>query len=98
MLSIRLLISSTCAILKTSVASMISSDVITSLASITSPAFLASKNQKLSVLLILSDIPGIKILSSLNDLQSLIGLYDLDSLISSKYLLCLMFLSTLAPK
>jgi hypothetical protein len=69
--------------------------MITSLASMTSTASLASKNQKLLTLYILSDFPGIRNLSSLNDLNNL---SDLDSLFSSKNLGNLMFSSTLAPK
>jgi hypothetical protein len=70
---------------------MTSKDLITSLASMTSTASLASKNQKQ---------PALYILSGLNDLYSLNnlgGLNDLFSLISSKKLLSLMFPSTLAP-
>ena len=85
-------------VLKTSVAPMTSTDMITSLASMTSTASLASKNQKLLTLYILSDFPGIRNLSSLNDLNSLNGLNNLDSLFSSKNLGILMFSSTLAPK
>jgi hypothetical protein len=59
-----------------------STDMITSLASMTSTAPLASKNQKLLTLYILSDFPGIRNFSSLNDLNSLSGLNDLDSLFS----------------
>ena len=73
-------------------------DMISSLDSMTSTAFLASKNQKLLTLCILSDFPGIRNVSSLNDLNSLNGLNDLDSLFSSKNLGNLMFSSTLAPK
>ena len=72
--------------------------MITSLASMTSTSSLASKNEELLSLYILSDFPGIRNLSSLNDLNSLSGLNDLDSLISSKNLLGLIFQSTLAPK
>jgi hypothetical protein len=78
---------------------MTSTDMITSQASMTSTASLASKNQKL--LYILSDFPGIRNLSGLNDLNSLTylsGLNDLDSLILSKHLLSWMFPYTLAPK
>ena len=88
-------------VLKTSVASMTSTDMITSLASMTSIASLASKNQKQPALYILSDFPGIRNPSGLNDLNSLnnlSGLNDLNSLISSKTLLSLMFPSTLTPK
>ena len=88
-------------VLKTSVASMTSIDMITSLAPMTSTASLASKNQKLLTPYILSDFPGIRNLSSLNDLNSLnnlSGLTDLDSLLSSKKFWNLMFPSTLAPK
>jgi hypothetical protein len=70
--------------LKTLVASMTSKDMITSLASMTSTASLASKNQKQYALYILSDFPGIRSLSGLNILSSLSGLNDLYSLISSK--------------
>ena len=66
---------------------MTSTDLITSLASMTSTASLASKNQKQPALYILSDFPGIRNLSGLNDLYSLNnlgGLKDLFSLISSK--------------
>ena len=76
-------------VLKTSVASMTSIDMITSLASMTSTGPLASKNQKLLTLYILSDFPGIRNLNSLN---------DLNSLFLSKNLGNLMFSSTLAPK
>jgi hypothetical protein len=67
----------------------------------TSTASLASKNQKLHPLYILSDFPYIRSLSSLNDLNSLnslIKLNNLNSLISSKDFLSLMFSSILAPK
>ena len=80
---------------------MTSTDLITSLASMTSTASLASKNQKQPALYILSDFHGIRNLSGLNDLYSLNnlgGLNDLFSLISSKKLLSLIFPSTLAPK
>ena len=66
---------------------MTSKHLITSLASMTSIASLASTNQKQPALYILSDFPGIRNLSSLNDLYSLNnlgGLKDLFSLISSK--------------
>ena len=85
-------------VLKTSVASKTSTDMITSLAS---SASLASKNEKKLVLYILSAFHGIRNLSGLNDLNSLnniSGLNDLSSLISSKKFLSLMFPSTLAPK
>ena len=85
-------------VLKTSVASMTSKNMITSLASMTSTASLASKNQKLLTPYILSDFPGIRKLNSLNDLNSLSGLDDLDSFFSSKNLGNLMLSSTLAPK
>ena len=81
-------------------ASVISTDMITSLASMTSTASLASKNQKLLALYILCDFPGNMSLSSLNDLNSLnslnnlSGLNDLCSLISSKNLLSMMLLLT----
>ena len=58
-------------VLTTSVASKTSSDMITSLASMTSTASLASENQKLLIIYTLSDFPGIRNLSSLNDLNSL---------------------------
>ena len=80
---------------------MTSADMITSLASMTSTASLAFKNEKQLALYILSDFPGIRNLNSLNDLNSLDnlgGLNDLFSLISSKKLIRLMFPSTLAPK
>jgi hypothetical protein len=80
---------------------MTSTNLITSLASITSTASLVSINQKQPALYILSDFPGIRNLSGLNDLYSLnnlSGLSDLFSLISTKKLLSLMFPSTLAPK
>ena len=88
-----------CVVLNTSVASVTSTDIITSLASMT--ASLSSKNQKQPALYILSDFHGIRNLSGLNDLCSLNnlgGLNDLFSLISSKNLLSLIFSSTLAPK
>ena len=74
-------------VLTTSVASKNSPDMITSLASMTSTASLASKNQKLLIIYTLSDFPGIRNLSGLNDLNSLnnlSGLNDLNSLLSSK--------------
>ena len=80
---------------------MTSTDLITSLASITSTASLASKMKKQPAFYILSYFPGIRNLSGLNDLYSLNnfgGLNDLFSLISSKKILSLMFPSTLAPK
>ena len=80
---------------------MTSKDMITSLASMTSTASLASKNQKQYAVYILSDFLGIRSLSGLNDLSSLnslSGLNDLYSLISSKKLYSLMFPSNLAPK
>ena len=82
-------------VLKTSVASMTSIDMITSLASMTSTGSLASKNQKLLTLYILSDFPGIRNLNSHNNRS---GLDDLESLFFSKNLGNLMFSSTLAPK
>ena len=88
-------------VLNTSVASMTSTDLITLLASMTSTASLASKNQKQPAPYILSDFPGIRNLSGLNDLYSLnnlSGLNDLNSLISPERLMSLMFPSTLAPK
>ena len=75
--------------------------MITSLASMTSTASLASKNQKQPALYLLSDFPCIRNLSGLNDLYSLNnlhGLNDLYSLISSKTLLIVMVGSSLAPK
>ena len=55
---------------------MTSKDMITSLASMTSTASLASKNKKLNALYILSEFPGIRNLSSLNDRNSLLtGIY-----------------------
>ena len=92
---------------------MSSTDMILSLASMTSIASVASKIQKQPALYILSDFPGIWNPSGLNDLSSLnnlsdlndlyslnnlSGLNDLFSLISSKQLLTLMFPSILAPK
>jgi hypothetical protein len=76
-------------VLKISVASMTSTYMISSLASMTSIASLASKNQKQPALYILSDFSGIRNPSGLN---------DLNSLISSKKLLSLIFPSTLTPK
>ena len=80
---------------------MTSSDMITSLASMTSTASLASENKKQHALYILSDFLGIRNLSGLNDLNSLNnlgGLNDLDRLISSKNCLNLMVPSTLPTK
>jgi hypothetical protein len=80
---------------------MTSTVLITSLASMTSTASLASKNQKQPALYLLSDFPCIRNLIGLNDLYSLndlSGLNDLFSLISSKKSLSLMFPSTLVPK
>ena len=80
---------------------MTSTFLITILASMTSTAFLASKNQKQPALYILSDFPGIRNLGGFNDLYSLnnlSGLDDLDSLFLSKNLGNLKFSSTLAPK
>ena len=77
---------------------MTSTDMITTLASMTSTASMASKNQKLLIIYTLSGFPAIRNLSSLNDLNNLTGLNDLDSLFSSKNLQKLMFSSTLAPK
>jgi hypothetical protein len=88
-------------VLKTSVASMTSTDMIKLLASMTSTASLASKNQKKHAIYMLSDFSGIRNLSGLNDnnnLSSLNGLNDPFSLISSKKILNIMFLSTLTPK
>ena len=87
--------------LKASVASMTSTEMITSLASMTSIAYLASKNQKQPALYILSDFSGIRNpsgLIDLNSLNNLSGLNGLFSLISSKKLLSLIFPSTLTPK
>ena len=67
-------------VLTTSVASKTSIDMITSTASMTLTASLASKNQNLLTLYILSDFPGIRNLSSLNDLNNLNGLNNLESL------------------
>ena len=100
-LAIRLIILRIWVVLKTSVASMTSTDMIISLASMTSIPSLASKNQKQPALYILSDFPGIRNPSGLRDLNSLnnlSGLNGLFSLISSKQLLILMFPSTLTPK
>ena len=80
---------------------MTSADMITSLASMTSTASLASENKNQHALNILSDFPGIRNLSGLNDLNSLNnldGLIELYSLNSSKKLLRMMFPSTLATK
>ncbi len=77
---------------------MTSADMITSLASMTSTAFWASKDEKRLALYILSDFPGIRNLNSLNDLNNLSGLNELSSLISSKKLLSLTCTSNLAPK
>ena len=88
-------------VLRASVASMTSADMITSLASMTSIASLVCKNQKQPALYILRDFPGIRNLSSFNELNSLNnlrGLNDLESLFLSKDLGNLTFLSTLAPK
>ena len=66
---------------------MTSADMITSLASMTSTASLASDNKKQHALDIPSDFPGIRNLSGLNDLNSLhslSGLIELSSLNSSK--------------
>ena len=66
---------------------MTSADMTTSLASMTSTASLASKNEKQHALDILSDFLGIRNLSGLNELNSLnnlSGLKDLISLILSK--------------
>ena len=49
-------------------------------------------------LFILSGFPGIRNLSGFNELNSLNNLSDLYSLISSKYLLILIFPSALSPK
>ena len=64
--------------------------MITSLASMTSTASLASKNQKLLIIYTLRDFPGIRNLSSLNDLNSLNDLSGLNGFISSKHLLSIM--------
>jgi hypothetical protein len=71
------------------------------MASMALTASLASKNQKMHALYILSGFPAIRNLSNLNDLNSLnnlSGLNDFNSLISSKTLLSLMFSSTLTQK
>ena len=68
-------------VLKTSVASMTSTGMITSLVSMTSTASLALKNQKQYALYTLRDFPGIRNLSGLNDLNNLSGLNDFNSLI-----------------
>ena len=68
-------------------ASMTSTDMITSQASMTSIASLASKNQKHTALNIPSDFPGIMNTSGLNDLNNISGLSGLNGLfglISSK--------------
>ena len=80
---------------------MTSADMITSVASMTSTASLASKNQNLLALYLLGDFHAIRNLISLNDLNSLnglSGLNDLNSLIAIKRLLSFMFSSTVAPK
>ena len=59
---------------------MTSKDMITSLASMTSTASLASKNQKQHSVYILSGFPGIRNLSGLNDLYSLNNLGGLNDL------------------
>ena len=64
--------------------------MVTSLASMTSTASLASKNQKLLTLWLVGDFPAIRNLSGLNDLNSLNDLNGLNSLISSKNLLKMM--------
>ena len=72
---------------------MTSTDMITSLASMTLTASLASKNQKLLGLWLLGDFPAIRNPSSLNDpnsLNDLSGLNGLNSLISSKHLLSML--------
>jgi hypothetical protein len=69
-------------VLKTSVASMTSTDMITLLASMTSIASLASKNQKKPALYILSDFPGIRNPSCLNDLNSLNNVSGLNGIFS----------------
>ena len=85
-------------VLTTSVAAKTLSDMITSPASMTLTASMASKNQKLLIIYTLSDFPGIMNLSGLNSLNNLSGLNDLNSLFSSKNVWNLMFSSTLAPK
>ena len=80
---------------------MTSTDMITSLASMTSTASLASKNKKTACTLHTEWFPGMRNLSGLNDLNSLNNLSDLNdlfSLISSKKLPSLIFPSILAPK
>jgi hypothetical protein len=77
---------------------MASTDMITPMASMTLKASLASKNQKMHALYILSYFPAIRNLRNLNDLNSLNNLSgpnDLNSLISSKNVLSLMFSSIL---
>ena len=69
---------------------MTSTDMITSLASMTSTASLASKNQKLLALWLLDDFPAIRNLSSLNDLNSLNDLSGLNGFNLSKHLLSMM--------
>ena len=61
---------------------MTSADMITSLASMTSTASLAFKNEKQLALYILSDFPGIRNLADLNDLNSLKNLGGLNDLFS----------------
>jgi hypothetical protein len=56
---------------------MTSTDMITSLASMTSTASLALKNQKQHAMFILSDFSVNRNLSGLHDLNSLSGLNDL---------------------
>ena len=80
---------------------MTSADMITSLASMTSTASLASKKGKQLALYILSDFPSIRNLNGLNDLNSLnnlSGLNDLSASFHQKKILSLMFPSTLVPK
>ena len=68
--------------MKTLVASVTSTDMITSPASMTSTASLAFKNEKQLALYILSDFPSIRNLADLNDLNSLNNLGGLNDLFS----------------
>ena len=94
-------ISSAKVVLKSSAASMTSSDMITSMASMTSTASLASKKSKTTFSLLTEWYPwhqDPQQPQNLNSLNNLSSFNDFNSLISSKYLLNLMFPSTLAPK
>ena len=89
--------------MKTSIASMTSTDMITSLASMTlmtSTASLASKNQKQHVLYILREFPGIRNLIGLYYLNSLNNFSGLNDLFSLKTIdeLEISFPSSLEPK